>query len=119
MTANFALYFRQKHAFENFDIYSYICEYFLEKYKCHEEMKPKQAANSKYKMFLWKWQSSLHWKYVRWSSGMSRMLGILILRYNQLWYEIPFVPFCFQLDKIVFIFGIISPILIGFSAKQS
>ena len=57
--------------------------------------------------------------YVRWSSGMSRLSGLLILRYIQLWYENPFVSYCFQLDKIVYIFGIISPILMGFSAKQS
>ena len=49
---------------------------------------------------------------------MSRMSGILILRHIQLWYEIPFVSYCFQLHKIVYIFGIISPILM-FSAKQS
>ena len=66
------------------------------------------------------WQRYIWWHtYVRWSSWMSRMSGILILRYNQLKYEIPFVPYCFQLDKIVYIFGHISPILMGFSAKQN
>ncbi len=50
---------------------------------------------------------------------MSRMSGILILRYTQLQYEIPFVPYYFQLDKIVYIIGIISPILMRFSAKQT
>ncbi len=57
--------------------------------------------------------------YVRWSSGMSHMLGILISRYIQLCYSIPFVSYCFQLDKIACIFGTLSPILMGFSAKQS
>ena len=57
--------------------------------------------------------------YVRWSSRMSHMSGISISRYIQLWYAIPFVSYCFQLDKIAYIFGTLSPILMGFSAKQS
>ena len=50
---------------------------------------------------------------------MSRMSGILISRYIQLWNAIPFVSYCFQLDKIAYVFGTLSPILMGFSAKQS
>ncbi len=50
---------------------------------------------------------------------MSRMSGISISRYIQLWYAIPFVPYCFQLDKIAYIFGTLSLILMVFSAKQS
>ena len=50
---------------------------------------------------------------------MSLMSGILILRYIQLQCEIPFVSYCFQLHKIVYIFGTVSPILMRFSAKQS
>ena len=50
---------------------------------------------------------------------MSRMSGILISRYIQLLYAIPFVSYCFQLDKIVHNFGAVSLILMGFSAKQS
>ena len=50
---------------------------------------------------------------------MSRISGLLISRYIQIWYAIPFVSYCFQLDKIAYIFGILSPILMGFSAKQS
>ncbi len=46
------------------------------------------------------------------------MSGMLILRYNQLYYEIPFASYCFHLDKIVCIFGKKSD-LMGFSAKQS
>ena len=39
--------------------------------------------------------------------------------YNQLQYEIPFVSYCFQLDKIVCILRIINyPILMRFLAKQ-
>jgi len=47
------------------------------------------------------------------------MSGILISRYSQLLYAIPFVFYCFQLDIIVPIFGTVSGILMGFSAKQS
>ena len=50
---------------------------------------------------------------------MSRMSGILILRYIQLKCQIPFVSYCFQLHKIVYIFGTVSPILMRFLAKQS
>ncbi len=50
---------------------------------------------------------------------MSRMSGILISRYIYLWFTIPFVCYCFQPDKIVCICGTASPILMGFSAKQS
>ena len=50
---------------------------------------------------------------------MSRMSGISFSRYIQLWYAIPFVSFCFQPDKIAYIFGTLSPILMGFSAKES
>ena len=57
--------------------------------------------------------------YVRWSSRMSRMSGISILRHIQLWYETPFVSYCFQLVKIVYIFGTASPILMRISANQS
>ena len=56
--------------------------------------------------------------YVRWSSGMSRMSGILILRCIQLKWEIPFVSYCFHLDKVVYIFRTTSPILMRFLAKQ-
>ena len=56
---------------------------------------------------------------VRWSSGMSCMSGILISRYIYLLFRIPFVFYCFDPDKIVCIFGTASPIMIGFSAKQS
>ena len=48
---------------------------------------------------------------------MSRMSGISISRYIP-WCAIPFVSFCFQLDKIDYIFGTLNPILMGFSAKQ-
>ena len=50
---------------------------------------------------------------------MSLMSGILILTYIQLWCEIPFVSYSFQLHKIVYMFGSISPILMRFLAKQS
>ena len=50
---------------------------------------------------------------------MSRMSEILISRYTQLLYAIPFVSYCFQVDKIVYIFGIVCQILMGFSTKQS
>ena len=59
------------------------------------------------------------WSYVRWSSGMSRTSGISIIRYIQLLYAIPFVSYCFQLDKIACIFKTLSPILMRFSAKES
>ena len=55
---------------------------------------------------------------LRWSSGMSRMSGIYVSRYIQLWCAVPFVSYCFQLDKIYYILGTLSPILMGFSAKQ-
>ncbi len=47
------------------------------------------------------------------------MSGILISRYIYLLFRIPFVFYCFDPDKIVCIFGTASPIMIGFSAKQS
>ena len=50
---------------------------------------------------------------------MSRMSGIFISRYIQLLSAIPFVSYCFLMDKIVHIFGTVSPIVIRFSAKQS
>ncbi len=50
---------------------------------------------------------------------MSRMSGISISRYIQLWCAIPFVSYCFQLDKIAYIFGTRSKILMGISGKQS
>ncbi len=50
---------------------------------------------------------------------MSRMSGISISIYIQLWYAVPFVSDCFQLDKISYTFGTLSQILMGFSTKQS
>ena len=44
---------------------------------------------------------------------------MLISRYTQLLFAIPFVSYCFQLDKIVHIFGTVSPISMIFSAIQS
>ena len=58
-------------------------------------------------------------KFVRQSSGMSLKVGKLILRYIQLLCEIPFVSYCFQLHKIVYIFRTVSLILMRFLAKQS
>ena len=50
---------------------------------------------------------------------MSHMSGILISRYMQLLYAIPFVTYCFQLGKIVGISGIVSLILMQSLVTQS
>ncbi len=50
---------------------------------------------------------------------MSRMSGILISRYFLLLVLISFVTYCFQLDKIIYIFRTASLILMDSSAKQS
>ncbi len=57
--------------------------------------------------------------FVRWSSRMSRMSGISISRYIQLWYAIPFVSYCFQLDKIAYIVSTLSPIFMGFQQNKA
>ena len=55
----------------------------------------------------------------KWSSGLSHMFGILILRYSNYKYEIPFISFCFLLDKLCYIFETVSLMWFNFQENKA
>ena len=65
---------------------------------------------------LWKFTSA-DYKYVMWSSKISRKSDILISRYSQTKQKMSFVSYCFWHPSSAHIVGTNWPISMGFSAK--